>query len=182
MAGVEAIPRRDRHAVALVLVLVEQLVARLDRAQRVDVDAVVLDHRFAVRLARVVDERGIVAPDRAVDDVVHIDREQEGVVPRHLLVIVPPIGLLVGDDLARVLDDAGAAPDTPQREGTPSLNRRPAKLEVGVVVAGHAQRRTAPAAPARRGSAPAVARPSWITTAAPYPCRTSPGSEMSSNR
>src|SRR5690348_16185982 len=52
----------------LVLVIVVELLPFLDRADRLDPDAPVLDHRFAVGVARVIDVDRLVAVDGAVDD------------------------------------------------------------------------------------------------------------------
>src|SRR5205085_11203961 len=73
---------------ALDLVIVGELLARLDGAERVDVHALILDHRLAVRLARMVHEARLVAIDTGVDHGALIDDEQEGVAVACVLVIV----------------------------------------------------------------------------------------------
>src|SRR5690348_876261 len=49
-------------------IVVGELLARRDLANRLDPDATVLDHGVAVRRTRVIDEACLVAVDRGVDD------------------------------------------------------------------------------------------------------------------
>ena len=87
-------------------VVVEQLLARLHVAQRLDEDAAVHLVGLAVGLAGVVDPARRIAADVGVDDVLVVDVEVEGVVRVVRVVRVAAQRLLPGDDLAVVLDDA----------------------------------------------------------------------------
>jgi YbgC/YbaW family acyl-CoA thioester hydrolase len=117
---------------ALVLVVVRQLLARLNRAQCLDVDAAADDHRLAVRITGVVDVRRLVATDGAVDAGIVIEREEEGVMTVHRGVIVASIGLVVVDALAGVLDDARPLANAPHGEGAPTLDAGASELEVWI--------------------------------------------------
>src|SRR5690606_11061920 len=96
--------------------------ARADVAQGDDKDLVLLraplrvflDLGLAVRIAAVVDPARDVAADVRVDHVMVVEREQEGV-GVFVLVAVFLVELVVGKQLAAVLDDALALPD--RRDG-----------------------------------------------------------------
>src|SRR5690606_8300200 len=118
-----------RIAAALVLIVVNELLARPDRPQRVDPDPPVLDDRLAVRVARVIDETRLVAVARAVDDGLSVDREEEGVVTPHPAFVVAPVRLLVRDALAGIFDDALPLADEAHGEGSGALDGRTAELE-----------------------------------------------------
>src|SRR5690606_28899255 len=98
-------------------VVVGQLLARADVAQGDDEDLVLLraplrvflDLGLAVRIAAVVDPARDVAADVRVDHVMVVEREQEGVAV-FVLVAVFLVDLVVGTQLAAVLDDALALP------------------------------------------------------------------------
>ena len=67
-------------AIAPDLIVVGQLLARLDRADRLDEDPPLLDHCSRNSGRRMVDEARFVAVDPGIDDGPRIDREQERVV------------------------------------------------------------------------------------------------------
>src|SRR5512138_1959164 len=117
-------------AVTLVRVVVRQLFAGRDVANGLDVDMLSLVDRLAIRRAAVVDEARFVAADGGIDHGVAVDAEQEGVVTAHAAVVVSAVGLVMRDALARILDDARAALDRPEREGAAPLNFRAPKCEV----------------------------------------------------
>jgi hypothetical protein len=76
-----------------------------------------------------IDEPRVVSPDRRVDDLFIVDDEEEGVMALHLLVVVPPVGFVIVDVLAGVLDDALSAANLPRRKSAEPLDRRFAQLE-----------------------------------------------------
>ena len=81
-----------------------------------------LDVGVAVRIARVIDEAGIVTVECGVDDPFAAQREQKGVMPGVALVGIAPIGLHVADLLAGVLDEAGPLRNILARERSEALN------------------------------------------------------------
>ena len=95
---------RDR-LVALGVVVVGQLFARLDVARRADPDRLVDDVDPAVRLARVVDEPRDVAADVGVAAPVAVDPEHPDAALAQVAILAA-LALLVGDELAGVVDDA----------------------------------------------------------------------------
>src|SRR5687767_15663300 len=117
-----------RRSGSLILIVVGELHARLDILFRVDPDLPPVDHRFAVRIAGVVDVARVVPLTVAVDHRLLVECEEESVMPPHRLVVVPPIGLGVRDALPGVFDDSLAGPDSFFCEDTAPLNRRAANL------------------------------------------------------
>src|SRR5690606_38326850 len=111
-------------------VVVGQLLARADVAQGDDEDLVLLraplrvflDLGLAVRIAAVVDPARDVAADVRVDHVMVVEREQEGVAV-FVLVAVFLVDLVVGTQLAAVLDDALALPDRRDGEDAVAVDR-----------------------------------------------------------
>src|SRR5882672_4604487 len=81
-AGPDLVDIRRIVVLALDLVVVVELFARLDVAQRFDEDAPLLDHGLAVRVAGVVDVARLVAADARVDHRALVDDEEERVVVR----------------------------------------------------------------------------------------------------
>src|SRR5262245_13377805 len=67
-AGIDLVDVGRIVLLAADLVVVAQLLPRLDVARRVDEHAAVLDHRLAVACALVIDEARVVAADPRVDD------------------------------------------------------------------------------------------------------------------
>src|SRR5947208_2294643 len=114
---------------ALNLVVVGELLARLDGADRIDEHPSGLDHRFAVRLAGMIHETRLVAVDPGVDHGVRVDGEEESVVVARPFVVVAAIRLWVRYTLAAVLDDAPAARDARRREHPQAVQRRLAHLD-----------------------------------------------------
>src|SRR3982750_1380356 len=90
---------------ALVLVVVQQLLARLDASPRVDEDPLAVGDRLAVSVARVVEKARIVAVHGRVDHRLVVDGEQEGVMPAHLLVVVSLVRRAPADALTEILDE-----------------------------------------------------------------------------
>jgi hypothetical protein len=105
-------------------VIVLELLAGLYRADRLDEHAAVLGHRFAVRIAAVVDEARVVAVDAGVDDDAAVDDEQEGVVVVGGLCLVAAVSFLVRHALAQVFDDARALADAARRKGPEAMHAR----------------------------------------------------------
>ena len=128
LADVKLLQLRVVLTGALVLVIVGELLARLDAAQSMDEDLPPRDDGLAVRVARVVDETGVATARtfRTVDYRVPVEGEQEGVVPLHLIVVVTPVGLVVVDALAKVLDDPRALADVAEREDAAAVDVRAA--------------------------------------------------------
>src|SRR5580704_241794 len=62
------------------LIIVGQLFTGRDVADRLDEHAAVLNHRFAIRIAAVIDKARFVAPDTGVDDGAAIDDEEKRMV------------------------------------------------------------------------------------------------------
>src|ERR1043165_6310018 len=111
-------------------VIVRQLFARRNGLHRMHPDPAAADLGLAVRIARVVDEDRLIAPDRPVDALALIQNEKEGVMPARLLLhFRAPVGLGIRNLFAGVFDDAGSLRDILDREGAHSLNRRAAELE-----------------------------------------------------
>ena len=133
-AGVATLGGGRMALVEDVGVVVRQLFARLDVANRLDPDTAVVDHRVAVRVARVVDEPCLVAADGGVDYHVVVDREKERVVPFSLDVGIARVGLGRSETLAGVFDETYTRRDAAGGECAQALNRRPANLERITVV------------------------------------------------
>src|SRR5688572_13707463 len=110
-------------------VVVGQLLARLDVAQRLDEDAALFDHRLAVRLARVVDEAGDIAAAGRIDDGARADAEQEGVLRLIFVERVAAIGLRVRDAFTDVFNDALALRDGLGRDDAAAVDTRVHNLE-----------------------------------------------------
>ena len=120
-----------RVGVALERVVVYQLGAGLDRTDRLDEDAPLLDHCLAVGIARVVDEARLVAVHCGVDHDLLVDREQERVVARHRVVVVAPVGLLVRDALShRTRNDPRPLANHAKGERPLPLNGGRTELEI----------------------------------------------------
>src|SRR5690606_33602431 len=99
----------------------------LDIADRIDKDALILlDHRFAVRVAVVVDVAGDVAVHPTVKHHIVTDREEERMSVRRE-VFGPPIGFFRADTLTGELHDALAGANTLERV-------HPATMDGGVAL------------------------------------------------
>ncbi len=120
MADVELLHRLS--ASAFVAVVIRQLDARLDVLEGVDPDVLALDNRLAVRIARVIDETGVIFPVIAVNAPVIVETEEERVMPRHVFFVVTAIGLVVRNYLARVLDDLLARAEPLRGKNSSTLN------------------------------------------------------------
>ena len=123
MTGEDGVDIRWIVALAADLIVVGELLTRGDAADRIDEDPRVLDHGLAVWLTGVIDEARLVAVDSGVDHGGIVGDEKERVTVVRLLVLVAPVGLLVGDALTEVFDDARAARDALSREYAESVER-----------------------------------------------------------
>ena len=63
-----------------------------------------------------VDEARVVPADCRVNDHLVVDDEEERVVPRHLLVVIAAVRLVIANPFACILDDPLTAADKPRRE------------------------------------------------------------------
>jgi hypothetical protein len=73
--------RRRVPLIENVGVVIRQLFARPDIANRLDPDSSVVDYRITVGIARMVDEPRVVSPDGSVDHDVIVDRKKKSVMP-----------------------------------------------------------------------------------------------------
>src|ERR1700687_1291663 len=126
LAEIELLQLRVVLARTLVLVVVRELHARLDAPQRVDENLPARDHGLAVRVARVIDETRVSSTRvyGTVDDGVLVEGEQERVVTLHLRVIVTPVGLVIVDGLACVLENPGPFADVANGEHAAAVDAR----------------------------------------------------------
>jgi hypothetical protein len=116
-------------AVARVRVIVDELFARLNLANRLDEDASPLDRPFAVRVARVIDEARFVAAEGAVDHDRAVHGKQKRVMPLLRVVVIARVGDGVRDTLAEILDQSLALHDAANREATATGDFRRLRLE-----------------------------------------------------
>ena len=113
----------------LVLVIVGKLHAGLNVPESVYKDALLLDDRFAVRVAGMIDQTSRVGTHVSIDTCLVVEREEEGVMTRHLLFIVPSVRLVVRDSRPRVFDDLLTWPNPPRCEYASPLDFRFANLK-----------------------------------------------------
>src|SRR5690606_35793366 len=166
LAGPQLLGLGGMRLVQVDAVVVGQLLAGLDVAQRVDEDLVLvlaalrvlLDLGLAVGLAAVVHPARDVALDVGVDDVFVIEREQEGV-PVLVLVAVVLVHLGVGAQRALVADHPLALPDQLGGEYAVAVDRRQAGFDLLLLLGhrGHGWRRERHCGIARRPTARAAA-------------------------
>src|SRR6185369_7048569 len=112
-----------------VRVIVRELLPRLDIANRLDPDAIFIDHGIAVRIAGVIEEARVVPVDGGVDHHMIVDGEEIGVMPLTLDVRIPRVGLGRSEPLSRILDEARARGNAARRKATEPLNTGFADLE-----------------------------------------------------
>src|SRR5690349_1244988 len=129
VAGEDGVDIGGIAGFALDLVVVSQLLAGRDRADRVDEHVRTLDHRLAVGVAGVIDEARLVAVDSGVDHRGVIGDKEERVTVRRALPLVAPVGLRMGDALAEIFDHARACRDAVQREHAESVQPRGPHLD-----------------------------------------------------
>src|SRR6185312_2038545 len=110
-------------------VVVVQLLARANIAQRLDEDAPALFVGFAVRVARVVDPARGVAAHLGVDHVLFVDVEKKRMVRILGIVRMPRLRGLPGHDLAHILDKGFALGDILHGENALAVNARAAGLD-----------------------------------------------------
>ncbi len=111
------------------LVIISQLLARLDGTDRLDVDASSLDDGLAIRIARVVEKTRLVAHDAGIDHRSGIDDEQERVIVVRLLGFVAAVRFLVRHTFADILDEARALGYASGREDALAMHLRAAHLD-----------------------------------------------------
>src|SRR5205823_1004313 len=95
-----------------------ELDAGLNVPPGINPDSGVLDDRFAVRVARMIDQARVVAAAVSIDTSLLVEREEISVVAPHALVIVPAICFLVADSFSGILDDLLARSYAPFRKNT----------------------------------------------------------------
>jgi hypothetical protein len=110
-------------------IVVTELVAGLDVADRIDEYAAAFDHALAIRRTAVIDEARLVAVDARIDDRAVARDEQEGVPVVIALEFVATIRLGVRHPFAEVLDDARALADRARRIDPAPVNARIAYFE-----------------------------------------------------
>ena len=104
-------------------VIIRQLFSGFHITDSLDPDTLGLDHRIAVRVARVVDEPRFVPIDGRIDDDIVIDCEKVGVMPVRFVVRVSGICLDRRKALAGVFDESRSFRYALRCESTESLNR-----------------------------------------------------------
>ena len=129
--GVHLFVRRRVFRCPLVRIVVQQLGAFGDVRQcRDEHPTIFLLDRFAVRRTGVIDvlrrpvQRPGIQHARAITD-----RKEKGVMPPHLVIGIPHVGLFLVDAFAEVFDDARALRDAPGRKCALALNLRRADGE-----------------------------------------------------
>src|SRR6185369_8228834 len=123
-------------------VVVVELLARLDVAQRLDEDAAVVGLvGLAVGSARVVDPLRRVAAGAAVDDVLVVDVEEERVVGIVGVFRMTALRLFPGDDVAGVLDDRLAGGNRREGEHALAVDAGAAHLDAAAALNGRRRRR-----------------------------------------
>src|SRR6185437_12317573 len=130
-------------AVALDLVIVGQLLARLNGANRFDENALAAHAAFAVRIAAVVDVARLIAVHARVDDDPRVHREQEGVVVVRVLVLVARIRLRVAQAVGEIPDGGRALADAAGGEHAGSVDAGGSHFEQGCAEAGRSLFHTA---------------------------------------
>jgi len=105
------------------VVVVCEFLPEGDLAGRLNEDTPVLDERFAVRIARVIDELRLISSPPRIDDGAAIQREQKHSPGGILIVVVACIRFLRRDELASVLDDSDALANALYGEGAQSMDR-----------------------------------------------------------
>src|SRR5262245_47547455 len=124
-AGIQLLGRRGVRLIQDVVVVVHQLLASLDLANRVYEYAILLDHGFTVRVAGMIDESRRIPAHRRVHDHAIVQVEE-----KRMVMFARPgeriaaIRLLAGDPFSLLFDDSLAFTNPARREGAASLNRR----------------------------------------------------------
>ncbi len=106
------------------VVIVGQFFARLDVAQRFDVNAAVLIDRLTIGTARMIDEARGTAVERGIDHDLVIHGEQHRMRRMFVLLTVALVGFFVRDALAGVLHETGALGNAGEREHAAPMDRR----------------------------------------------------------
>src|SRR5678815_1169453 len=117
-----------------VRVVIRELLARGDVADRLDPDATVVDDRIAVRIARVIDEPRVVAVDGGVDHDVVVDREEKRVVSLINAIGVTGIRGVGCETLAGIFDETRSRWNATRGERAQSLHGRRTNLERRILV------------------------------------------------
>ena len=87
-----------------VSIVICQLLAALNIADRFDPDPLILDHSVAIGVAGMVDEPGFVSIHCSVDDHVIVDGKEKGVVSLSVFIIVLRICFVRGHALSDVFN------------------------------------------------------------------------------
>ena len=124
-------PLRRRTVTLLenLLIVVGQFLARGDVPDGLDPDAPAVDHRIAIRIARVVDPARGIAAVLGVDHPPFVDVEIKGMVRVLGIVRMAALGFLPGDHFAHVFNDAFALGDVLQRENALAVDAGAPDLE-----------------------------------------------------
>lgn len=110
-------------------VVIGQLFAFADCADRIDVDPAMFDRDLTISVARVVDETREAAAHASVDHQVLVDLEEEGVTVVVRAILVATVRLGLRDALAGVLDDSRAFRDGATREHPGAVDARTLALD-----------------------------------------------------
>ena len=128
MTGIALLPFDAIPSRTLQMIIVRQLRAGQNVMDGLYKDSAILDHRFAVRLTRVVDEPRLVPLARRINHGFLVHSKEEGVRALHSIVVIPLIRLFRRNALAQILDDPRPLSDGTKRESAETLNRGRAKL------------------------------------------------------
>ncbi len=110
------------------VIIVGQLFARLDLAERLYKDALAIEHSFAIRLARMIDKASRVAANAGINDRFLVHGKEDGVRDWHRLFVVTCVGLLGRNPLSRVLDNASPSGHRPYGKDSTTLDGRSSYL------------------------------------------------------
>src|SRR5580693_8528804 len=125
-AGEDLVRVRRIMAVAADLVVVGQFFTGPDGPDRFDEHAPVVDHRFAVWIAGMIDEARVIAMHTGIDDYPAVDDEQKRVIVTIALVLIAHVRLTVRNAIAQIFDDARAFADAAQGKYPASVHARAA--------------------------------------------------------
>ena len=101
----------------------------MNRAQRLDEDAPLIDQRLAVWVAGVIDEARLVSVRSRIDDGLSIDDEQKRMCVIRTFVLIAAVRLPMRDAFAEILNDARAFADAPAGEHPAAVHPREAYRE-----------------------------------------------------
>ena len=123
-------------------VVVAEFFAGLDRASRFDENAALVFHRFAIRIARVIDEARVIALHGGINAHVAIaNLKEKGVMPLHRSIIIAAVGFIGGNQFARVFDNARAFTNRLLGKRAFALNLGTANGKIGISELRHQRRK-----------------------------------------